>query len=75
MTTDRAAALSRTYRIGDRRSVTFTAPPLRYGAVLQMTAEWSPALPESLTPRERADYEAARAAFVCELAEQEEISR
>jgi hypothetical protein len=66
---DSAAALSRVYRIGKRWRVTFTAPPLERGAVIHMTAEWSPDVPAHLSRRERADYEAARLAFMGELAE------
>lgn len=69
MTTDRAAALVRAFKIGKRRRVTFTSPPLRPGAVLTMTAEWEPSLPAVLSRRERRDYERARLAFMVELSQ------
>lgn len=67
MATDAAAALMRTFRVGQRRRVTFTCPPIERGAVLMMTAEWQPDVPHKLTSRERRDYDAARAAFLAEL--------
>jgi hypothetical protein len=68
MTSDQAAALSRRYRIGKRKRVTFTAPRPERGGVLRMTAEWEPDIPDQLSRRERRDYEAARLAFIAELA-------
>jgi hypothetical protein len=68
MTTDRAAVLSRTYRVGTRLQVTFTSPRPERGVVLHMVAEWSPDVPERLTAREAEDYRAARADFMVELA-------
>jgi len=66
MTTDTAAVLSREYPVG-RYRVTFTSPALAPGAVLAMTAEWSPRVPPKLSARERAAYQTARDAFLCEL--------
>ena len=69
MTTDQAAALIRTYRIGKRRRITFTSPRPERGTVLHMTCEWEPDVPASLSRRERREYETARLAFMGELAQ------
>ena len=62
------AALSRTYRIGKRYTVTFACPPIQRGAVLCMSAEWTPDVPASLSRREQRDYERAREQFIFEIA-------
>lgn len=68
--TDTTAALVREFKIGKRRTVTFTAPPLRAGGVLHLTCEWEPAMPAGgLTGRDLSDYRLARHAFLTELAE------
>ena len=61
-----AVALTRTFRVGSFE-ITFSAPPPVPGTLLTMTAEWSPAVPVRLTPRERRAYERARRDFLADL--------
>jgi hypothetical protein len=72
MTTDTAAALVRTYKVGKRLRVTFTAPMPRPGVVAAMTAEWDPHIPAALSRKQRKAYEAARQDFFLGLVQQME---
>ncbi len=61
-----AAALMRTWRVGERR-VTMTAPRLRNGQVAMATIEWLPTMPRKLSRREWKQYRAGRDAAFAEL--------
>lgn len=66
-----SADITLSARIGYRWRVTFQADPAQVttGRVLDLAVSWEPRLPRQLSAKERADYRAARAAFMAELAQ------
>lgn len=68
MTRD-SVAIVRTFKVGNY-TCTLSSPSPERGAVLVMTAEWSPQVPVRLSSAELRAYRAGRDAFVAELAAQ-----
>lgn len=54
-----APALTATWRVG-HRTVTLTVPTPQPGAVVHACFEWTPDLPQRLSPHELAQYRAGR---------------
>ncbi len=68
--TDDRRAIRRTFRVG-RFTCELTIPLLGPGVVAMASAEWSPRVPERLSSRERAIYEAELARALAKATEGE----
>lgn len=63
-----AVFLAREFPVG-RFKVTFSCRRPEAGAVMAMTCEWEPDLPDRMTSSEQRAYAQARAAFLAEMAQ------
>ena len=62
-----AAALTRTYPIGDYFTVTLTAPARAAGDDIWAAVEWKPERPHALSDLDLAEFRDARSQFLHEL--------
>jgi hypothetical protein len=69
MSTDGAAAVARTFRVG-RRTCTITIPRPTPGFACCLSVEWAPDIPAQLSSRELAEYRAGRDGAIALLAQQ-----
>ena len=63
-----AAVLSRSWRVG-RWTATLTLPAVKPGTFVNAVVEWTPELPNHLTPAEMKAYRVGRDTAVAELLE------
>lgn len=61
------SALSKSYQVGPRYRVLFSAAKLKPGASPVLVAEWTPRQPRRMSPQETDAYRAARHEFLMEL--------